>query len=325
MLFPTAQISQSPLPRHREENRLAEHHSDVEVYRFSHRRRIRPAGLADAVYGRIRGIRRHDWASPGARQASSSRIENSLGFSRGPRGATSLRGRQSAQAIVRSRNLAARGRQRRTRSRPHHRNWPTARKVSCHPRAASRHGRAVASISSPEKSVSARGVYYGGWPVTEAMACKGEIVSVVERAIPPARPHQFAVLPEKSGNDISAAGGIPRRHSVPISDRSDQKDHPISKVWPQNSISEVHGEQHLEEIFRHVSTPRNHDRVQAKKSFHLYRRVQSTDWLGAWCNATPGALSSTDPILRDGKRTQGWSIDRDPSLRNQRPGIFVVG
>jgi thioredoxin reductase (NADPH) len=39
-----------------------------------------------------------------------------------------------------------------------------------------------------------------------------------------------------------------------------------------------------------------------------------------------GFILSGPDLLRDGKRPQGWAIERDPSLlESSVPGIFVVG
>jgi thioredoxin reductase (NADPH) len=102
---------------------------------------------------------------------------------------------------------------------------------------------------------------------------------------------------------------------------------PNIEVWPQTQVAEVHGDQHLEEISIYCSTTKGTDRVPAKSLFIFIGALPRTDWLGDLVQRDArGFILSGPDLLRDGKRPQGWSIERDPSLlESSVPGIFVVG
>jgi thioredoxin reductase (NADPH) len=301
-------------------------HSDVEFYDLA----IvggGPAGLAAAVYGASEGLRTVmiEREAPGGQAGLSSRIENYLGFPAG------LSGRDLARrAVVQATRFGveilspqeAAG----VRIEGPYRiiEMADGSKVSCHALLLAM-GVQWRSLGVPgEDRLRGAGVYYGGG-VTEAMACKGETVYVVGGANSAGQAAiNFAGYAEKVVMII-------RRESLAATMSQyliDQiKKTPNIEVWPETRVAEVHGEQHLEEISVHCSTTGAVDRVPARSLFIYIGALPRTDWLGNLVQRDArGFILSGPDLLRDGKRPQGWSIDRDPSLlESSVPGIFVVG
>jgi len=301
-------------------------HSDVEFYDLA----IvggGPAGLAAAVYGASEGLRTVmiEREAPGGQAGLSSRIENYLGFPAG------LSGRDLARrAVVQATRFGveilspqeAAG----VRIEGPYRiiEMTDGSKVSCHALLLAM-GVQWRSLGVPgEERLRGAGVYYGGG-VTEAMSCKGEIVYVVGGANSAGQAAiNFAGYAEKVVMVI-------RRESLAATMSQyliDQikKTHNI-EVWPQTSVAEVHGDQHLEEISVHCSTTGTTDRVPAKSLFIYIGALPRTNWLGDLVQRDArGFILSGPDLMRDGKRPQGWTIERDPSLlESSVPGIFVVG
>jgi thioredoxin reductase (NADPH) len=301
-------------------------HTDVEFYDLA----IvggGPAGLAAAVYGASEGLRTVmiEREAPGGQAGLSSRIENYLGFPAG------LSGRDLARrAVVQATRFGveilspqeAAG----VRIEGPYRiiEMADGSKVSCHALLLAM-GVQWRSLGVPgEDRLRGAGVYYGGG-VTEAIACKGETVYVVGGANSAGQAAiNFAGYAEKVVMII-------RRESLAATMSQyliDQiKKTPNIEVWPEAQVAEVHGDQHLEEISVYCSTSKNTDRVPAKSLFIFIGALPRTDWLGNLVQRDArGFILSGSDLMRDGKRPQGWTIDRDPSLlESSVPGIFVVG
>src|SRR6266849_1831345 len=301
-------------------------HSDVEFYDLA----IiggGPAGLAAAVYVASEGLRTVmiEREAPGGQAGLSSRIENYLGFPAG------LSGRDLARrAVVQATRFGveilspqeAAG----VRIEGPYRiiEMTHGSKVSCHALLLAM-GVQWRNLGVPgEERLRGAGVYYGGG-VTEAMACKGETVYGVGGANSAGQAAiNFAGYAEKVVMII-------RRESLAATMSQyliDQiKKTPNIEVWPEAQVAEVHGDQHLEEISVYCSTSKNTDRVPARSLFIYIGALPRTDWLGNLVQRhARGFILSGPDLLRDGKRPQGWSIDRDPSLlESSVPGIFVVG
>jgi thioredoxin reductase (NADPH) len=301
-------------------------HTDVEFYDLA----IvggGPAGLAAAVYGASEGLRTVmiEREAPGGQAGLSSRIENYLGFPSG------LSGRDLARrAVVQATRFGveilspqeAAG----VRIEGPYRiiEMADGSKVSCHALLLAM-GVQWRNLGVPgEERLRGAGVYYGGG-VTEAISCKGETVYVVGGANSAGQAAiNFAGYAEKVVMII-------RRESLAATMSQyliDQiKKTPNIDVWPQTQVAEVHGDQHLEEISVYCSTTKITDRVPAKSLFIFIGASPRTDWLGDLVQRDArGFILSGPDLLRDGKRPQGWTIERDPSLlESSVPGIFVVG
>jgi thioredoxin reductase (NADPH) len=301
-------------------------HSDVEFYDLA----IvggGPAGLAAAVYGASEGLRTVmiEREAPGGQAGLSSRIENYLGFPAGLSGRDLAR-RAVVQATRFGVEILSPQEAASVRIEGPYRiiEMADGSKVSCHALLLAM-GVQWRSLGVPgEERLRGAGVYYGGG-VTEAMACKGETVFVVGGANSAGQAAiNFAGYAEKVVMII-------RRESLAATMSQyliDQiKKTPNIEVWPQTQVAELHGEQHLEEISVYCSTTKKTDRVPAKSIFIYIGALPRTDWLGDLVQRDArGFILSGPDLLRDGKRPQGWAIERDPSLlESSVPGIFVVG
>jgi thioredoxin reductase (NADPH) len=301
-------------------------HTDVEFYDLA----IvggGPAGLAAAVYGASEGLRTVmiEREAPGGQAGLSSRIENYLGFPAGLSGRDLAR-RAVVQATRFGVEILSPQEAASVRIEGPYRiiEMADGSKVSCHALLLAM-GVQWRSLGVPgEERLRGAGVYYGGG-VTEAMACKGETVFVVGGANSAGQAAiNFAGYAEKVVMII-------RRESLAATMSQyliDQiKKTPNIEVWPQTQVAELHGDQHLEEISVYCSTTKNTDRVAAKSIFIYIGALPRTDWLGDLVQRDArGFILSGPDLLRDGKRPQGWTIERDPSLlESSVPGIFVVG
>jgi thioredoxin reductase (NADPH) len=301
-------------------------HSDVEFYDLA----IvggGPAGLAAAVYGASEGLRTVmiEREAPGGQAGLSSRIENYLGFPAGLSGRDLAR-RAVVQATRFGVEILSPQEAASVRIEGPYRiiEMADGSKVSCHALLLAM-GVQWRSLGVPgEERLRGAGVYYGGG-VTEAMACKGETVFVVGGANSAGQAAiNFAGYAEKVVMII-------RRESLAATMSQyliDQiKKTPNIEVWPQTQVAELHGDQHLEEISVYCSTTKKTDRVPAKSIFIYIGALPRTDWLGDLVQRDArGFILSGPDLLRDGKRPQGWAIERDPSLlESSVPGIFVVG
>ena len=301
-------------------------HSDVEFYDLA----IvggGPAGLAAAVYGASEGLRTVmiEREAPGGQAGLSSRIENYLGFPAGLSGRDLAR-RAVVQATRFGVEILSPQEAASVRIEGPYRiiEMTDGSKVSCHALLLAMGVQWRSLGVAGEERLRGAGVYYGGG-VTEAMSCKGETVYVVGGANSAGQAAiNFAGYAEKVVMII-------RRDS--LADTMSQylieqiKKTPNIEIWPQAQIAEVHGDQHLEEISIYCSPTKKTDRVPAKSLFIYIGALPRTDWLGDLVQRDArGFILSGPDLMRDGKRPQGWSIERDPSLlESSVPGIFVVG
>jgi thioredoxin reductase (NADPH) len=105
------------------------------------------------------------------------------------------------------------------------------------------------------------------------------------------------------------------------------KETPKIQVWPHASVTEVHGETHIEEISVLCSDSGKVERVPASAIFIFIGALPRTDWLAGMVERDDRGFLLTGPdLLADGQRPKGWSLERDPFLRETNvPGIFAVG
>jgi len=168
------------------------------------------------------------------------------------------------------------------------------------------------------------GVYYGGG-TTEALSCKGEMVYVVGGANSAGQAAMnFSKYAERvvilvRGDSLSST------MSQYLIDQISET--PNIQLWTHASVSEVHGETHLEEISVLCSDTNKVERVPASSMFIFIGALPRTDWLGDQIPRDDRGFILTGPdLVQAGQRPKGWTLDRDPFLlETSVPGVFAVG
>jgi thioredoxin reductase (NADPH) len=102
---------------------------------------------------------------------------------------------------------------------------------------------------------------------------------------------------------------------------------PNIQLWKHASVSEAHGETHLEEISVLCSDTNKIERAPASAMFIFIGALPRTDWVGDLVERDDRGFILTGPdLIWEGKRPKGWSLERDPFLLETNiPGVFAVG
>src|SRR6202035_5645892 len=207
-----------------------------------------PAGLAAAVYGASEGLKTVmvEREAPGGQAGMSSRIENYLGFPTGLSGGDLAR-RAVVQAQRFGVEILAPQEAVAVRTEGPYRIIKLAdgSEISCHALLLAT-GVQWRRLEAPGvDKLQGAGVYYGGG-ATEAMSCKGEVVYVVGGANSAG---QAAMNFAKYADRVVIVVRGSSLSSTMSQYLIDQvKETPNIQLWPNASVSEVHGETHLEEI-----------------------------------------------------------------------------
>jgi len=286
-----------------------------------------PAGLAAAVYGASEGLHTVmiEREAPGGQAGMSSRIENYLGFPTGLSG-----GDLARRAVVQAQRfgvvILAPQEAVSVRTEGSYRIVKLAdgNELSCHALMVAT-GVQWKRLEAPgiEKFHGA-GVYYGGG-ATEALSCKGENVYVVGGANSAGQAAMnFAKYAEKVVM-LVRGDGLASTMSQYLIDQI--KETPKIQVWSHASVSEAHGDTHLEEISVMCSDTNKMERVPAAAMFIFIGAQPRTEWLAGLVERDDHGFLLTGPdLIRDGARPKGWALDRDPFLLETNvPGIFGVG
>jgi thioredoxin reductase (NADPH) len=286
-----------------------------------------PAGLAAAVYGASEGLHTVmiEREAPGGQAGMSSRIENYLGFPNGLSG-----GDLARRAVVQAQRFGveilspqeAVG----VRTEGSYRmiKMGDGNEISCHALMIAT-GVQWRRLEAPGMDrLQGAGVYYGGG-ATEAMSCKGEIIYVVGGANSAG---QAAMNFAKYADRVVIVVRGSSLSSTMSQYLIDQiKETPNIQIWPHASVSEVHGETHLEEISFLCSDTNTVERVPAGAMFIFIGALPKTEWLADIVERDERGFILTGPdLIRDGQRPKGWALERDPFLLETNvPGLFAVG
>jgi thioredoxin reductase (NADPH) len=286
-----------------------------------------PAGLAAAVYGASEGLHTVmiEREAPGGQAGMSSRIENYLGFPVGLSGGDLAR-RAVVQAERFKVEILSPQEALSVRIEGPYRMLKLAddSEISCHALMIAT-GVQWRRLEAPGISrLQGAGVYYGGG-TTEALSCKGEMVYVVGGANSAGQAAMnFAKYADRVVIVVRSAS-LSSTMSQYLIDQI--KETPNIQVWPNASVSEAHGETHLEEISFLCSDTGKIERVPASSMFIFIGALPQTDWLGDVIERDERGFILTGPdLIREGQRPKGWALDRDPFLLETNvPGIFAVG
>jgi len=286
-----------------------------------------PAGLAAAVYGASEGLHTVmvEREAPGGQAGMSSRIENYLGFPAGLSGADLAR-RAVVQAKRFGVEILAPQEAVGVRVEGPYRIIKLAdgNEISCHALMIAS-GVQWRRLEAPGVDrLQGAGVYYGGGS-TEALSCKGEMVYVVGGANSAGQAAMnFAKYAERvvilvRGDSLSST------MSQYLIDQI--KETPNIQLWTHASVSEVHGDTHLEEISVLCTDTNKVERVPASAMFIFIGALPRTDWLAGTIERDERGFVLTGPdVMQGGEHPKGWALERDPFLLETNvPGIFAVG
>jgi thioredoxin reductase (NADPH) len=285
-----------------------------------------PAGLAAAVYGASEGIRTVmiEREAPGGQAGMSSRIENYLGFPSGLTGADLAR-----RAVVQARRfgveiISAEATEVRVDGPYRSLKLANGAELSCHALLVAT-GVQWRKLDAPGvERLTGAGIYYGA-AMTEAMSTKGEDVYVIggansagQAAMHFSRYARRVVMLVRG----SSLGASMSQYLI-----NQLKATPNIQIEYNTSVVEAHGDDHLEAISIHCSATDEINKVPANSLFIMIGAAPNTDWLANLVERDErGFIYSGPQLTRDGKRPNGWKLDRDPGLLETNvPGIFVVG
>ncbi|HEY2394208.1 MAG TPA: FAD-dependent oxidoreductase [Candidatus Angelobacter sp.] len=285
-----------------------------------------PAGLAAAVYGASEGLHTViiEREAPGGQAGMSSRIENYLGFPNGLSG-----GDLARRAVVQAQRfgveiLSQEAVGVRTEGSYRIIKMADGNEISCHALMIAS-GVQWRRLETPGVDrLQGAGIYYGGGS-TEALSCKGETVYVVGGANSAG---QAAMNFSRYADRVVIlvrGGSLAATMSQYLIDQIEET--PNIQLWTNASVTEAHGETHLEEISVLCSDTNKTERVPASAMFIFIGALPRTDWLSDLIERDDRGFILTGPdLVWDGKRPKGWNLERDPYLLETNiPGLFAVG
>ena len=286
-----------------------------------------PAGLAAAVYGASEGLRTVmiEREAPGGQAGLSSRIENYLGF---PSGLSGLDLARRAVAQARRFEVEILSPQEALSLRvdgPYrHIKLSDGAEISCHALLLAM-GVQWRTLDVPGmERLQGAGVYYGGG-ASEAIACKGETVYIIGGANSAGQAAMHFSKFAQKVIMLVRGGSLASTMSHYLIEQIEKTAN--IEVWTRTTVVEVHGETHLSEMTIRCEGNAEVEKVPANSLFIFIGAQPRTEWLdGLVKRDERGFILSGPDLLQDGKRPEGWTLDRDPGLLETNvPGIFVVG
>ena len=285
-----------------------------------------PAGLAAAVYGASEGLKTLlvEREAPGGQAGTSSRIENYLGFPSGLSGADLARRAVTQAQRFGVEILSQEVTHLRIQDQYRILTLADGSEVSCHALLIAT-GVSWRRMNIPgEEALSGAGVYYGA-AMTEALFCKGDDVYLIGGANSAG---QAALYFAKYANCVTLlvrGDSLEKGMSQYLVD--ELKAMPAVRVWLNSSVMAVEGETQLERITVLHSDTGETEVIPAKSLFIFIGASPRTDWLdGVVARDKNGFILSGPALMPNGKRPEGWPLDRDPYLlETSVPGVFVAG
>ena len=286
-----------------------------------------PAGLAAAVYGASEGLRTVliEREVPGGQAGTSSKIENYLGFHSGIAGGELSR-RAVAQAKRFGVEILTPQEVRSVRVEDRYRVVTLADGTEL-----SGDVLLIATGVSYRKldvpgveRLTGTGVYYGA-AITEALSCRDDDVYVIGGANSAGQAAMYLSQYARSVTLLVRSDSLERSMSRYLIDELEARDN--IHVRLNSGVARVNGEQNLDTVTIRETTSGNEDTVPAAGLFIFIGALPGTDWLdGIVKRDERGFILSGPDLMQDGKRPQGWRLDRDPYLLETNvPGMFVAG
>ena len=286
-----------------------------------------PAGLAAAVYAASEGldVMVLESGSPGGQAASSSKIENYLGFPTGISG-QDLAARAYTQAQKFGAHLfVAKGATRLTCDRQ-----PYAIETEPGGRIPTRTviiatGAAYRKLSVPNLSrFEGAGVYYGA-TFLESQWCGGEEVVVVGGGNSAGQAAVFLSQTAKRVYMLVRSGGLAESMSRYLIRRIEEN--PAIVLRTHTEIVALEGNEHLERVRWRDSRAADTEMYDIRHVFVMTGALPTTQWLNGCVALDANGFITTGPELSPDDLTAArWPLARTPTLlETSLPGVFAVG
>lgn len=286
-----------------------------------------PAGLANAVYAASEGVRTLliEASAPGGQAGTSSRIENYLGFPAG------ISGSDLAQrAIAQARRFGAEmvtaqevtGIQRNDPYRMV--QLSDGSEVSCYAVLLAT-GMTVRTLDAPGvEGLVGAGVYYGA-AMTEAATYRDQSICIVGGANSAGQGALFFSRYARTVTMLIRAARLQPTMSHYLIERIAKE--PNIEVRSGVIVAGARGGTHLEEVvIREVATGCEHVLPMAAMFVFIGAAPRSEIVAGVVQRDEKGFILTGPDLMREGRRPEGWPLDRDPLLfETSVPGIFAAG
>jgi thioredoxin reductase (NADPH) len=286
-----------------------------------------PAGLAAAVYGASEGLRTVliEREASGGQAGTSSRIENYLGFPVGLSGGDLAR-RAVAQASRFGVEILVPQEVKALRVQDPYRfvTLGDGTELSCHALIIAT-GVSYRRLNVPGMDrLTGAGVYYGA-AMTEALSCVDSDVYIVGGANSAGQAAMYFSRYARSVTILVRGDSLAKSMSQYLIDQISATEN--ITVLTHVNVTEVRGEECLETIDITNSDTGEVQTVPATALFIFIGAMPRTDWVaGVLERDAQGFILSGPDLLRNGRRPQGWTLERDPFLLETNvPGIFVAG
>jgi thioredoxin reductase (NADPH) len=285
-----------------------------------------PAGLAAAVYGASEGLKTLliEREAPGGQAGTSSRIENYLGFPSGLSGADLARRAVAQAQRFGVEILSQEVTNLRVQDQYRLLTLGDGAEVSCH-------ALLIATGVSWRKmdvpgidALTGAGVYYGA-AMTEALSCKGDDVYLIGGANSAGQAALHFAKYARCVTLLVRGASLEQGMSQYLVD--ELRALPTVRVWLNASVTSVQGKTQLERITIAHSDTGETEVIPAKSLFIFIGASPRTDWLdGVVERDANGFILAGPSLMQNGKRPDGWPLDRDPYLlETSVPGIFAAG
>jgi thioredoxin reductase (NADPH) len=286
-----------------------------------------PAGLAAAVYGASEGLRTVliEREASGGQAGTSSRIENYLGFPGGLSGGELAR-RAVAQASRFGVELLVPQEVKALRVQDPYRfvTLSDGTELGCYALIITI-GVSYRKLDVPGiDRLTGAGVYYGA-AMTEALSCVDSDVYIVGGANSAGQAAMYFSEYARSVTLLVRGDSLAKSMSQYLIDQIGETNN-IS-VQTHVCVTEVQGQHSLETICITNTDTGEVQNVPATALFIFIGAMPRTEWVAGVVERDPqGFILSGPALLRDGRRPQGWTLERDPFLLETNvPGIFVAG
>ncbi len=286
-----------------------------------------PAGLGAAVYGASEGLRTVlvERDATGGQAGQSSRIENYLGFPHGVSGAqladrARLQARKFGVETLLTRDavaLESRGPARVLR-------FADGGSIAAHAVVlATGVSYRTLEVGGCER-LTGRGIYYGS-AMTEAAACADQDVFIVGGANSAGQAAVFFSRYARSVTLLVRGPSLEASMSHYLIEQIAAID--SITVRTCTTVAETSGEDHLERLTLIDTATGTREEVEAGHLFVFIGAAPRTAWLdGVVVRDERGFIPTGPGLIEDGRRPQGWNLDRDPYfLESSLPGVFVAG